>query len=427
MGSSYDFSVTATLSNAATLQDSAASEQPKRALVEGRLLVLTAIVMSALVLRVAVTAFSPLAERIGADIGYSTAVVGVFGMIPTAMFALSGLLTPILVRRLGLERTALTAMLMAGLGMLIRAMVHGTAELLIFSALALGGMGIGNVVIPPLVKRYFPDRLAVISSLYITMVQLGTVVPALIAVPMAEAHGWRISLGLWALLGFAAAVPWLQVLRNRRGRDLAGTTGLPADETEPAGRVWRSPVAWGMAGMFGMTSLTTYAIFAWLPKILSEAGASAAFGGAMLGLFALVGLVAALSAPTLVARLRNPFPVVVVCAALFFIAFTGLLIAPMSVPVLWVVVLGLGPSTFPMALTLINLRTRTARGSAALSGFTQGVGYAVACAGPLLFGMLHTATGGWLAPFAMLSVAVLVLLAGAWQACKPRMLEDTWT
>ena len=44
-----------------------------------------------------------------------------------------------------------------------------------------------------------------------------------------------------------------------------------------------------------------------------------------------------------------------------------------------------------MALTLINLRTRTAAGSAALSGFTQGVGYAVACLGPLLFGMLHDA------------------------------------
>lgn len=426
MGSSYDFSVTATLSNTATRQDSAVLEQRKRALVEGRLLVLTAIVMSALVLRVAVTAFSPLAERIGADIGYSTAVVGVFGMIPTAMFALSGLLTPILVRRIGLERTALTAMLMAGLGMLIRAMTHGTAELLIFSALALGGMGIGNVVIPPLVKRYFPDRLAVISSLYITMVQLGTVVPALIAVPVAEAHGWRISIGLWALLGFAAALPWIKVLRDRRGRDVVDTTGLPAEGEEPAGRVWRSPVAWGMAGMFGMTSLTTYAIFAWLPKILSEAGASAAFGGTMVGLFALVGLVAALSAPTIVARFRNPFPVVVGCAALFFTAFAGLLIAPMGAPVLWVLILGLGPSTFPMALTLINLRTKTPRGSAALSGFTQGVGYAVACAGPLLFGMLHTATGGWLAPFAMLSVAVLVLLVGAWQACKPRMLEDTW-
>ncbi|WP_454196400.1 MFS transporter [Nocardia sp. Marseille-Q1738] len=378
--------------------------------------------MSALTLRVAVTAFSPLAERIGGEIGYGTAVVGVFGMIPTAMFALSGLLTPILATRLGLERTALTAMLMAGTGMLIRVLMSGTVELLIFSALALAGMGIGNVVIPPLVKRYFPDRLAMVSSLYIVMVQLGTVVPAFTAVPVAEAHGWRVSLGVWAMLGFAAAVPWLVVLR---GRDDADRTAAP-ERAPRAGRVWRSPIAWGMAGMFGMTSLITYAMFTWLPNILREAGASAGYGGAMVGLFAVVGMVAALTAPTVVARFGNPFPVVVGCAVLFFTAFAGLLIAPMAAPILWVVLLGLGPSTFPMALTLINLRTRTPGGSAALSGFTQGVGYAVACAGPLLFGMLRTATGGWLAPFAMLGAAVLVLLAGAWQACKPRMLEDTW-
>lgn len=425
MGSSYDFSVTATLPDAPS-QDTVDIAARRRALLEGRLLVLTAIVMSALVLRVAVTAYSPLAERIGADIGYSTAVVGVFGMIPTAMFAVSGLLTPLMVRRLGLERTALAAMLMAGAGMLIRSLMHGTGELLVFSALALGGMGIGNVVIPPLVKRYFPDRLAVISSLYITMVQLGTVFPALVAVPAADHFGWRVSVGMWALLGFAAAVPWIAVLRSREGRDRDDVTALPTEPGAAAGRVWRSPLAWGMAGMFGMTSLTTYAMFAWLPRILGDAGASDAFGGTMVALFALVGLVAAFTAPTLVARFRNPFPIVLGCAAFFFAAFAGLLLAPMAAPVLWVVLLGLGPSTFPMALTLINLRTRTPRGSAALSGFTQGVGYAVACLGPLLFGMLHTATGGWLAPFAMLSVAVLVLLLGAWQACKPRLLEDTW-
>ncbi|MFI2459749.1 MULTISPECIES: MFS transporter [Nocardia] len=417
--------MTATLPETETRQETVLVERRRRALTEGRVLVLAAIVMSALTLRVAVTAFSPLAERIGSEIGYGAAVVGVFGMLPTAMFALSGLLTPVLAVRLGLERTALTAMLMAGAGMSIRVLMSGTAELLIFSALALAGMGIGNVVIPPLVKRYFPDRLAVISSLYIVMVQLGTVVPAFTAVPVADAHGWRVSLGVWGLLGFAAAVPWLAVLRGRRGHDGADRTAVP-EQPPHNGRVWRSPIAWGMAGMFGMTSLTTYAMFTWLPKILSEAGASAAYGGAMVGLFAVVGLVAALSAPTVVARFRNPFPVVVGCAALFFIAFAGLLIAPMAAPILWVVVLGLGPSTFPMALTLINLRTRTPAGSAALSGFTQGVGYAVACVGPLLFGVLHTTTGGWLVPFAMLGVAVLVLLAGAWQACKPRVLEDTW-
>lgn len=395
----------------------------RRALIEGRLLVLAAILMSALTLRVAVTAFTPLAEKIGAEIGYSTAVVGVFGMIPTLMFSITGLLTPALVRRLGLERTALLAMVAAGAGMLIRVLVSGTVELLLFSALALGGMGIGNVVVPPLVKRYFPDRLATVSALYITMVQIGTVLPALVAVPLAEAHGWRVSLGVWALLGFAAAVPWIGVLRDRRGRDLADTTGLPGSAA-PAPKVWRSPLAWGMGAMFGMTSLTTYSVFTWLPTILSDAGADAAFGGSMVALFALMGLVAALSAPTVAARMTNPFPVVVGCALSFFVAFAGLWLAPMSVPVLWVVILGLGPSTFPMALTLINLRTRTPAGSAALSGFTQGVGYALACIGPVAFGMLHTATDGWTAPFALLCVSVVVLLIGAWQACKPRILED---
>ncbi|WP_429425610.1 MFS transporter [Nocardia sp. GAS34] len=391
------------------------------------MLVFAAIIASAFTLRLAVTAFTPLAERIGAQVGYSTAIVGVFGMIPTAMFAAAGVLTPILVRRLGLERTALVAMLAAGAGQAVRAVVPQTGELLLFSAVALAGMGIGNVVIPPLVKRYFSDRLALVSALYITMVQAGTVLPALVAVPLADADGWRVSIGLWAVVAFAAALPWIGVLRDRRGRDVVDRTALPAAEPDSAaGRPWRSPVAWGMAGMFGMTSLTTYSMFTWMPKIFSDAGASASFGGTMVGIFSLIGLGAALFAPTVTARVRNPFPVVAACAVCYAVAFTGLLVAPMAAPLLWVLLLGLGPSTFPMALTLINLRSRTQAGSAALSGFTQGVGYLVACVGPLLFGMLHTTVGGWGAPFALLGVAVLVMLAGAWQACKPRMLEDTW-
>ncbi|MBU3063519.1 MFS transporter [Nocardia sp. NEAU-G5] len=391
------------------------------------MLVFAAIIASAFTLRLAVTAFTPLAERIGAQVGYSTAIVGVFGMIPTAMFAAAGVLTPILVRRLGLERTALVAMLAAGAGQAVRAVVPQTWELLLFSAVALAGMGIGNVVIPPLVKRYFSDRLALVSALYITMVQAGTVLPALVAVPLADADGWRVSIGLWAVVAFAAALPWIGVLRDRRGRDVVDRTALLAAEPDSAaGRPWRSPVAWGMAGMFGMTSLTTYSMFTWMPKIFSDAGASASFGGTMVGIFSLIGLGAALFAPTVTARVRNPFPVVAACAVCYAVAFTGLLVAPMAAPLLWVLLLGLGPSTFPMALTLINLRSRTQAGSAALSGFTQGVGYLVACVGPLLFGVLHTTVGGWGAPFALLGVAVLVMLAGAWQACKPRMLEDTW-
>lgn len=390
------------------------------------LIVLAGIALSAFNLRTAVTSLTPLLDVLGAFFGFGSATAGVLGMLPTAAFAVFGVVTPALTRRIGLEQTALLAMSLAATGLIVRSLAPGVGVLGLGAIIALAGMGIGNVVLPPLVKRWFPQRVGAVSTLYITVLQLGTMLPALLAVPVADAAGWRISLGIWAMTAAIAAAPWLWLVL-RHGEHLPRTR-LPADADTPlhVGRVWRSPIAWGMALMFGMTSLITYAMFTWLPLLLTEAGASPAFGGSMVALFSTLGLLGALGMPTVAVRMRNPFVIVLLSACCNLGAFAGLLLAPMAAPLLWVILLGLGPSTFPLALTLINLRTRTPAGSAALSGFMQGTGYALSCTGPLLFGVLHAATGGWRWPFAMLVVAVAVLLVGGWLASKPRWLEDTW-
>jgi MFS transporter, CP family, cyanate transporter len=406
--------------------------RPPIALRTVRLVVLLGIALSAFNLRTAVTSLTPLLDLLGTQFGFGSATAGVLGMLPTAAFAVFGVTTPMLARRVGIERTALLAMLLATAGLALRSCAGGVGLLMAGSIVALAGMGIGNVVLPPLVKRYFPDRVGAVSTLYITVLQLGTMLPALLAVPLAEAAGWRVALGAWTLTALAAALPWIGLLAmaRRRGSGVrvdGPSTAVASVPTGGArGRAWRSPVAWGMAMMFGTTSLITYAMFTWLPPLLSEAGASPAFGGTMVALFSALGLVSALGMPALAVRVRNPFAIVLLCACCHIAAFSGLLLAPMAAPVLWVVLLGLGPSTFPLALTLINLRTRTPTGSAALSGFMQGVGYTLSCAGPLLFGVLHGATGGWRWPFAMLYGFVAVLLVGGWLACKPRALEDSW-
>ncbi|RIR19193.1 MFS transporter, partial [Mycobacteroides abscessus] len=79
------------------------------ALRRGRLMVLAAILLFALCLRSAVTSLSPLLTQISHEIGFGSAVIGVFGMLPTAMFAIAGLVTPALTERFGLERTTLAA------------------------------------------------------------------------------------------------------------------------------------------------------------------------------------------------------------------------------------------------------------------------------------------------------------------------------
>ncbi|WP_394004845.1 MFS transporter [Luteimonas sp. WGS1318] len=396
-----------------------------------RVLVLLGIVLSAFNLRTAVTSLTPLLDLLGATFGFGSTTAGVLGMLPTAAFAVFGVGTPMLARRIGIERTALLAMLVAAAGLALRALADGVGVLMAGSIVALAGMGIGNVVLPPLVKRYFPARVGAVSTLYITVLQLGTMLPALAAVPLAEAAGWRFALGVWTFAAVAAALPWIGLLllarRGNSGVRVDGpSTALPGVPMPRAGQAWRSPVAWGMALMFGTTSLITYSMFTWLPTLLTEAGASAAFGGTMLAVFSAFGLIGALGMPSIAVRMRNPFVVVALCAACHVVAFTGLLLAPLAAPALWVMLVGLGTGTFPLSLTLINLRSRTPSGSATLSGFMQGVGYAFSCAGPLLFGVLHGATGGWQWPFAMLYGMVIVLLVGGWMACQPRALEDGW-
>ena len=401
---------------------SSSSESPS--LLHGRVLAFAAILLAAVNLRTAVTSITPLLDVLGQQFGFGTTMTGVLGMLPTASFALFGVATPAVARRLGLERTTLLAMILATAGLLLRSSAGNVGTLLLGAVVALAGMGIGNVVVPPLVKRYFANKVGTMSTLYISMLQLGTMLPALLAVPVAQAAGWRVSLGMWALLALAAALPWLMLVRRTPRHDVI--TDGPDPGAQPHGRVSATSLGWGMTLMFGMTSLMTYSMFTWLPRIVVEAGATPAFGGVMVAVFSALGLLPSLVIPSMAVRLQNPFPLVLIGYSSFVIAFAGLLLAPMKAPLLWACLLGVGPSTFPLALTLINLRTRTPTGSAALSGFMQGVGYSFSCLGPFLVGWLHTVSNGWTLPFGFLFGCATLMLCASWVACKPRKLEDLW-
>jgi len=182
----------------------------------GRILIFASILLSAFNLRTAVTSLTPLLDELGVAFGFGTGTAGVFGMLPTAAFALFGVMTPRLAHRIGLEHSALTAMVLAAAGLALRGVAGSTWQLLASSIIALAGMGIGNVVIPPLIKRYFPQRIGSLSALYIGLIQAGTLLPALLAVPLTHAVGWPLAQGSWALIATAAALSWMGVLMRER-------------------------------------------------------------------------------------------------------------------------------------------------------------------------------------------------------------------
>jgi CP family cyanate transporter-like MFS transporter len=72
-----------------------------------------------------------------------------------------------------------------------------------------------------------------------------------------------------------------------------------------------------------------------------------------------------------------------------------------------------------LALSFISLRAGGAREAAALSGMAQSLGYLLAAAGPVLFGLLHDLTGAWVAGFAMLLGMTVLQCIAAYAAGGP--------
>ncbi len=401
-----------------TISPSAARVRPGRLTVWAGL----AIALTALNLRTAVTGFTPLLETIGSQLDYGVALAGLLGTVPAASFGVFGFLAPTVTRKFGLERTAAVALTLTAFSLVLRAFSPTPAVLVASTVLALAGIGAANVVIVPLVKAWFPDRLALWTSLYLILMQTGQFMAPLIAVPVAQATSWRFSIGVWALPATVVAVVWLVLTRK-----FPSHRGSPAPTVAAAVthfRIGRSPTVWGLVGLFAVLSMSNYSIITWVPAVLTDAGGSDALGGTMVALYSSWGVVAALVVPHVATRMANPFIVVVVCTVFLIAGYLGLLLSPLDGTLLWMCALGIGLSTFPLCMTLINRRTRTPQTASAVSGFVQGIGYALACAGPIGLGLLRQSTGSWTVPLLALAATVIPGLIAGWFACRPQFVED---
>jgi len=375
-----------------------------------RVLLVLGIVLLAANLRPAFTALSPLIGEIRADTGISNGVAGLLTALPLLVFGLLSPIAPRLAGRFGMESVLLASMLVLAAGILLRS--AGTVAALFLGTVILGAaIAVGNVLLPSLVKREFPERAGLMTSTYSTALAVSAAIAAGASFPIADqvGVGWQVSLALWALPAFVAVLAWLPQIRGGRGANDY------ARASHGVGDLWRSALAWQVTLFMGLQSLGYYVTLTWLPEILQEeAGMDASRAGWMLALAQAVGIASMFLAPVLAGRRPSQQGVVVAAVTLAGSGALGLLVAAGTVTALWVVLLGLGQGAcFSLALTFFALRAPDSEHAATLSGMAQSVGYLLAAVGPFLFGVLRDATHAWSVPLALLfAVAVCLLITG---------------
>ena len=371
-----------------------------------RALLVLGIVLLASNLRPALTSVSPLIAQIRTDTGISNGVAGLLTALPLLAFGLLSPIAPRLAYKFGMERILLASLLVLVAGILLRS-AEAIALLFLGTAVLGAAIAVGNVLLPGLVKREFPERAGLMTSVYVTALGISAALAAGVSFPITQLGiGWRASLASWALLALLAAVVWIPQIRSDR------PTNASVETSQEVSGLWRSSLAWQVTLFMGLQSLAYYVVLTWLPEILQEEGGmSASRAGWMLALAQAVGIASMFLAPVLADRRPSQRGVVMGAVALTGAGTLGLLLTTDTATVLWVVILGLGQGAcFSLALTFFALRTPDPEHAAALSGMAQSVGYLLAAAGPFLFGTLHDATHAWTVSLALLFAVVVGLL-----------------
>jgi len=372
-------------------------------------LLLAAICLIGVNMRVTITGVGPLLEQLSESTGNSLTTLSLLTSVPVLCWGLLSPLAHPLSQRFGMNRVVLWSLVLLCVGTGVRSL-PGPEFSLWFGSLLLGvALAVANVLLPAVVKRSFPSRVPLVTGVYTALFSGFGAIASGLVVPISHiptggdgTAGWRVALVAVALTLPIAVLLWLLHLR-RHGADPGRR---PSRRHERGPSVWGDPVAWLVGGYMAVQAVGFYALLTWLPTFVRSLGRSEVEAGIDLMIFQLVGVVASLVAP-LSMRGRGERWVPAVLGVLSVIGLVGFLTAP-DLLVVWIVASGLaGGGAVACALTLMATRARDHHTASRLSGMAQSVGYVFAAAAPIAVGTLHTATGGWIAPFAFLLVAAL--------------------
>lgn len=382
---------------------------------QNKVLLIAGIVLIAINLRPALAGVGPLIGAIRDTTGLSNTMLGLLTTLPLLAFGVVSMFTSVFTRRFGIEGTIALALSLLTVGISLR--IFPSAVALFGGTLLLGiAIAFGNVLLPSLVKRDFPEKTGLMTSLYSSMLGVGAALAAGVSVPLAEDLnlGWHWSLGVWAILSLIALLIWLPQLSRQTLPRYANSF------KDSMGNLGRSKLAWNIALFMGLQSLAFYVVLAWLPDILQDRGIDANAAGWFLSLSQGTGVLGTLVIPIWAEKIDDQRKLVWYLVILEVISIAGLMVQDPFLVGLWASLIGfsLGGS-FGLALLFIVMRTQDTETATELSGMAQSVGYLLAAIGPTLFGALYDLTRNWFVPLLLLLIVAIFKIITGLIAGKP--------
>jgi CP family cyanate transporter-like MFS transporter len=385
-----------------------------------------ALVLIGLNLRAGITGASALLHDLQAVLGYGALVAAIIPSIPTLCFAVAGAATSWLSGKVGVEKAILLSLALLAGGLLLRG-IPATGMLVAGSVVGMSGLAICNVAMPSFIREHFASRTSLMTAVYTVTMTTGGTLTSVLVVPLAQALGSpSAAVGAVGIAAVAAFLGFLPVALHAHRHTVRTAAGHVSPW--PLLRTRKGQL---LTAIFTLQALLAYALLSWFPYMLTTMGLGASESGLMFGLMQLVSVPAGMVLIAIGARPGMLRPAFYLVSITMVVGIAALLVLPVGLAAIPAVLLGFGLGIFPLVMVMISRSGTSTAETTALSTLAQSSGYLLATVGPFGMGLLHSATGGWSLPLALLLGLALVqivvshLLTGKAMSVKPAEAAGT--
>lgn len=351
------------------------------------------------------------------------------GAVPLTYVPLA-LVTGLVIDRIGARPGIGVAIATFALAQIGRAYAPGFASMLALTLLV--GVGATGITfgLPKLAAELFPEGwIGTASSVYLVGASLGTATVFGLGRPVVGPllGGWRPLFLVSGLAALLYAVVWGLVAWWTHGRGLEARGDEDGDESGEQATFTLDSVVGDLRSVIlhremallvvigTMYLLINHGLQGWLVTVFEAVGIPAAVGGPITSVYVGAKIVGVLSIPPLADRVIGRRDAVVGCGVLAAVGPLALafLVVDATTATLAVIVVGLGVGGLSPLLRAIPVELEDVgpRRTATAVGLIFAVGEIGGFAGPVLIGLLHDLTGGFVAGLLLLAVGGAVVVA----------------
>lgn len=366
------------------------------------------IVLIGTVLRSPFTALPTILGDIAQGLGVEVSSLGILTSLPLLMFALFSAFASRLAQKIGLEHLFTYCLLLLTIGSVIRIF---NLPLLYLGTLIIGAsIAIFNVLLPSMIQANRPQKISLLTTLYVTSMGISTAIASYLSVPITQASSWKGLILVLSLLCLVTLLVWLP--NHRHNHYLEGQQEKKSKEN-----ILKSKSVWAIIVFGGLQSLLFYTSMTWLPTMAISAGLSHSDVALLASIFSLISIPFSMTIPSLTTRLsdghRQIMLTIISIAGMIGIA---MLLYPSNNFLYWLVahlLIGTACSAlFPYLMVCFSLKTSSPEKTAQLSGLAQTGGYVLAAFGPTLFGYSFDLFQSWIpAVLALLAIDIIMTIS----------------